>query len=97
LFYYYYPKLGIRVECAFGIFVQKWGILRTAMPQNITIKKVIALVNALAKLHNFCIDQQDKGYMDEDEEMEQSTIVDTFHLTNGITTRIFMHWFFARK
>jgi hypothetical protein len=29
------------------------------MPQNYTIAKVTAVVNALAKLHNFCIDQKD--------------------------------------
>ena len=27
------------------------------MPYGITIKKTIALVNALTKLHNFCIDE----------------------------------------
>ena len=52
-------QLRIRVECAFRILVQKWAILRTAMPRGIALKKVIALVNALMKLHNFCIEQTD--------------------------------------
>jgi hypothetical protein len=46
------------VECAFGMLVQRWGILQAPMPRNIELKKVIALVNALAKLHNFCIDEK---------------------------------------
>eukprot|EP00804_Cyclotella_cryptica_P000736 CCRYP_001013-RA/>CCRYP_001013-RA protein AED:0.71 eAED:0.71 QI:0/0/0/0.5/1/1/2/0/68 len=29
------------------------------MPIGITVKKTIALVNCLAKLHNFCIDEVD--------------------------------------
>ena len=29
------------------------------MPQNFTVAKTTAVVNALAKLHNFCIDQRD--------------------------------------
>lgn len=31
-------------------------MLRSAIPFNISIKKTVALVNDLAKLHNFCID-----------------------------------------
>jgi hypothetical protein len=30
-----------------------------SMPCGFSIKKIIALVNALAKLHNFCINKQD--------------------------------------
>ena len=29
---FYHSQLRIRVECAFGMLVQKWGILRMAMP-----------------------------------------------------------------
>ena len=35
-----------------------WGILRSAIPHNISISKTVALVHALAKLHNFCIDEE---------------------------------------
>ena len=56
---FYHSQLRIRIECAFGMLVQRWGILRMAMPIGISIKKTIALVNALAKLHNFCIDEVD--------------------------------------
>ena len=35
--------------------MQRWGLLRMAIPRNIGVTCIIALVNALAKLHNFCI------------------------------------------
>ncbi|KAG7357171.1 hypothetical protein IV203_001859 [Nitzschia inconspicua] len=34
-------------------------MLRSAIPKQISIAKTIALVHALAKLHNFCIDVQE--------------------------------------
>jgi hypothetical protein len=55
-------QLRIRVECCFGILVNKWAILRASMPQNFTVAKTTAVVNALAKLHNFCIDQRDAAF-----------------------------------
>ena len=61
---FYHSQLRIRIECAFGMLVQRWGILRMAMPIGISVKKTIALVNCLAKLHNFCINEAnsaDKG------------------------------------
>ena len=56
---FYHSQLRIRIECAFGMLVQRWGILRMAMPKGISIKKTITMVNALAKLHNFCINEVD--------------------------------------
>ena len=50
-------QLRIRVECTFGMLVQRWRILQAAIPRGISVQKTIALVNCLAKLHNFCIDQ----------------------------------------
>ena len=52
---FYHSQLPVRIECAFCMLVQKWGILRTPMPYNITIKRVIVVVNAVARLHNLCI------------------------------------------
>ena len=37
--------------------MQWWGILWMAMPRNIWVAKVVAHVIALAKLHNFCIEE----------------------------------------
>ena len=56
---FYHSQLRIRVECAFGILVRRWGILRSAIPKEVTVRRAIALVNALAKLHNFCIDAKE--------------------------------------
>ncbi len=53
---FYHSQLRIRVECAFGMLVHCWGILRSAISNGITIQKTVALVNALVKLHNYCID-----------------------------------------
>ena len=52
---YYHSQLRIRIECTFGILTHRWGILRSAIPMNVSVGKTIALVVALAKLHNFCI------------------------------------------
>jgi hypothetical protein len=40
-----------------------WGILRSAIPQNISLTRTIALVHALAKLRNFCIDKEDEKHL----------------------------------
>jgi hypothetical protein len=50
------------------MLVQRWGILRMAMPKNLSIKKIILLVNVLARLHNFCINElpaDDQGIPEE--------------------------------
>jgi hypothetical protein len=57
---FFHSQLRIRIECAFGMLVQRWDILRSAVPRNISIAKTITLVLALAKLHNFCIDAADE-------------------------------------
>lgn len=56
---YYHSQLRIRVECAFGMMVHRWGILRMAMLRLLSVTKIVAMVNALAKLHNFCINETD--------------------------------------
>lgn len=56
---FFHSQLRIRVECAFGMLTERWGILRAPMPRGVTIRKTCALVHTLAKLHNFCIDQND--------------------------------------
>ena len=47
--------MRINIECAFGILVHGWGILRKAIPCNIPVKKTMSMVMALCKIHNFCI------------------------------------------
>lgn len=56
---FYHSQLRINIECAFGRLVHRWAILRSAIPMNISIGKTTALVVALTKLHNFCIDENE--------------------------------------
>ena len=37
--------------------MQRWDILRTALPHTISLACIVALVNTLACLHNYCIDE----------------------------------------
>ena len=57
---FYHSQLRINIECAFGMLVHRWGILRKAMPTGITVAKTSVLVLALCKLHNFCIEERDE-------------------------------------
>lgn len=52
-------QVRINIECAFGMLVHRWGILRKAIPMGISLAKTNALVMALCKLHNFCVDKND--------------------------------------
>ena len=54
---FYHSQLRINIECAFGMLVQRWGFLKKKTPRMYTIKKVIATVSCLCKLHNFLIDK----------------------------------------
>lgn len=54
---FYHSQLRIQIECTFGKFSQRWGILRSALSTKITVTKAVALVVALAKLHNFCLNE----------------------------------------
>lgn len=56
---FYHSQLRIRVECCFGILSQRWGLLRAAIPKGISLSKTVRLVLTLAKLHNFCISEND--------------------------------------
>jgi hypothetical protein len=56
---FYHSQLRINIECTFGRFVQRWGILWMAMPLNVSLAKTTAMVMALAKIHNYCTDEVD--------------------------------------
>jgi hypothetical protein len=58
---FFHSQVHIRVECASGQLVLRWGILRSAVPCNITIVRTVALVSCLERLHNFCIDEVERG------------------------------------
>jgi DDE superfamily endonuclease len=55
---FYHSQVRINVECAFGMFVQRWGVLRRALSAKVTTKKVNCLCMALCRLHNFCINSK---------------------------------------
>jgi DDE superfamily endonuclease len=54
-FNFYHSQLRINIECAFGMFVGRWGILRKALPKTMGLKKITALTLCLCRLHNFCL------------------------------------------
>jgi DDE superfamily endonuclease len=56
---FFHSQLRINIECAFGMLVHRWGILRKAIPMNISLVKTTSLVMACTKLHNFCINEND--------------------------------------
>ncbi len=56
---FYHSQLRINIECAFSMFTHRWAMLRSAIPMQVSLKKTIALVIALAKLYNFCIDEKE--------------------------------------
>lgn len=67
---FYFSQLRIRIECAFGIFVHRWALLRGIFPVNTPMKRIISSVIAMAKLHNYLIDC--------DEEVPEQTATDVF-------------------
>jgi hypothetical protein len=76
---FYHSQLRIQIKCAFGMLLQRFGLLRMAMPKKLTIKKIIILVNVLAWLHNFCIDELTEG---DDDTIPEELAVDTFNIIN---------------
>jgi DDE superfamily endonuclease len=55
-FNYFASQLRIRIEMAFGMMQGKWAILEK--PLKVPITKVWKLVVAIARLHNFCINER---------------------------------------
>ena len=58
-FNFFHSQLRINIECAFGVLVHRWGVLRKAMPVNISIEKTCMLVRSLCMIHNFCINERE--------------------------------------
>lgn len=56
---FFHSQLRINIECAFGILVMRWGFLRKKAPSRYSVKKTIATVSCLCRLHNFLIDHGD--------------------------------------
>lgn len=58
-FNFFHSSLRINIECAFGMLVHRWGMLRKPIPTNISVSKTTSLVLCLCKLHNYCIRESD--------------------------------------
>ena len=55
---YFHSNVRIKVECAFGLLTQRWGILRKPMPRKYTVAKTVATISCLCRLHNFLINKR---------------------------------------
>jgi hypothetical protein len=55
-FNFFASQCRIRIEMAFGIMVQKWGILQKSL--RVKLKNVKHLLLCIARLHNFCIEER---------------------------------------
>lgn len=77
---FYHSQLRIRIKCAFGMLVQRWGILRTALSHTLSLTRIVALVNTLARLHNFCISEADR--LNKTENFSRLSVDDQFMMEN---------------
>jgi hypothetical protein len=68
---FFHSQLRIRVECAFGMLVARWGI-RMAISNKLTVTRTIALVNMLARLHIFCLGEVIPVQLEMDTECENA-------------------------
>jgi hypothetical protein len=56
-FNFFLSQIRIRIEMAFGLLVTKWHILHT--PINVKLSSLKKMVNAICRLHNFCIENRE--------------------------------------
>jgi hypothetical protein len=56
-FNFYLSQLRVRIENAFALLVNRWGILWR--PLRVPLRRQPELVLCLAKLHNYCIDEKE--------------------------------------
>lgn len=57
-FNFCHSHVRIEIGCAFGMFINRWNVLRKALPLQLSLKKIGSLVLCLCRLHNFCIGQR---------------------------------------
>jgi hypothetical protein len=57
---FYISQVRIRVEMAFGMMLNKFGILRS--PLRISVHHIGPLLQCIAKLHNFMLDENNSSY-----------------------------------
>ena len=83
---FYHSQLRIKIECAFGMLVNRWGILRSALSSKLTLQKIGSLIICLCRLHNFCINERLKARSTFDEDILPATEADEFQIasTGGV-------------
>ena len=54
---FFHSQLRITIERAFGVLVHRWAILRA--PLMVPLPRIAPLMEALIRLHNFCINEGD--------------------------------------
>jgi hypothetical protein len=63
---FYFSQLRIQIEMAFGLPVNKWGVLQKPLKLDISkASHVIHVIHVCMRLHNFCVDERmldDSGY-----------------------------------
>jgi DDE superfamily endonuclease len=68
-FNFFGSQLRIRIEMSFGLMQMKWAVLQK--PLRIKMKNIKYVMMAIARLHNFCIDERlQNGIIDVDVEDE---------------------------
>ena len=55
---YFFSQLRIKIECTFGVLVQRWGFLRKIAPFKYRLSKTTATVQCLCTLYNFVINER---------------------------------------
>jgi hypothetical protein len=87
-------QVCIRVEMAFGMMVNKFGLLRS--PLRVFVQHIGPLLQCVAKLHNFCLDennsydpqireQQDVQVLGREEEVGRETNGDLPQPIRGVS------------
>ena len=56
---FYQSQLRINIECAVGMLVNRWAVMRSPLALNISLSKTTSLVRCICCLHNWLIDQKD--------------------------------------
>lgn len=66
---YYHSNVRINIECAFGIVTRRFGILRMPFTSRYSMEKIVSIVYACCKIHNFLIDLNEEvtNLIDRDE------------------------------
>jgi hypothetical protein len=58
---FFQSQLRIRIEMAFGMLTQRWGVLRKPLAASLGIQKQLRIAEACCRLHNFCLKKDEGG------------------------------------